>query len=211
MKRYASSFIAVLLILIGSFTCYGREPIDEGDLKLDFEKTKNRMVEVLSGLVGKGELDNKLAQAIGQASLTMVKECLQQGAQVNANDKNGITPLMRASMNGCTQIAAALLEKGADINLKSAQSGFNALHFACLNGYPETAKLLLEKGPDINTPSKDGVTSLILAAFFGRVEVVKLLVAKGANINAVDGQGHNAAQWANAQGYPEIAQLLQSP
>jgi ankyrin repeat protein len=211
MRRGFSTFIVAISMLIGSLPCSGIEPMSREKFKPDFESTKNQTMRVMSGLVGKGELDDKMLKAIEDGNLTLTRACLQQGAQANAKTKTGLTALMLACCYGHTGIAGALLEKGADMNLKTQDYAFNALHFACMNGYPETVKSLLEKGVDVNGTSKDGSTPLIWAAYRGRLEVVKVLLTKDPNINAVDNDGKTAAQWANTQGYPDVAQLLQSP
>ena len=56
------------------------------------------------------------------------KECaaqlLRNGAKVNQTDKDGKTALMMAVVNGHTALVELLLDKGADISLKSEVSWF---------------------------------------------------------------------------------------
>jgi len=44
-------------------------------------------------------------------------QLVTRGVNVNAKDKQGITPLHRAAARGFTQIIEKLLESGADINV----------------------------------------------------------------------------------------------
>ena len=47
-----------------------------------------------------------------------VQLLLMRGADVNAQDKNGATPLMKAALDGAGDIVRLLLEKGANVNLR---------------------------------------------------------------------------------------------
>ena len=46
---------------------------------------------------------------------------VQNGADVNAKNKNGSTPLIWASCNGLTDICGMLVQNGADVNAKSKE------------------------------------------------------------------------------------------
>lgn len=94
-----------------------------------------------------------LWQACRKGDYDQVKSLLQDGADVDARDPDGETPLMRVShlSNGIDQwynVAQLLIEFGADVNAndKYGTPLIEAIHE---NNYP-MAKLLIEKGADVN-------------------------------------------------------------
>jgi hypothetical protein len=100
-------------------------------------------------------------------------------AYINARDKYGWTPLLRALENHNFKdgyILRLLLEHGADINAQTA-FGQTPLYVAFGSGRLEMVRLLLEHGADVEAKDKDGKTALQKAA---DGEVVKLLREHGA-------------------------------
>ena len=78
-----------------------------------------------------------------------------------------------------TNFAKFLIEKGADVNLKS-KNGWTALHAAAFKGPAEIVKLLIEKGADANTKDLRGQTPLMIARILKHEEMVRLLKEAGA-------------------------------
>jgi uncharacterized protein len=72
----------------------------------------------------------------------------------------GLTPLLLAAREGHTDVAAALLDAGADVNQVSAGDNTSPLLIATINGHYDLARLLLERGADPRVPSENGVTPL---------------------------------------------------
>ncbi len=74
------------------------------------------------------------AQLISSArsgDMAAVRALIASGANVNATDKTGRTPLMRAAEGGRTEIAKLLIEHGANAALRDKQ-GFTAYGYAVL-------------------------------------------------------------------------------
>jgi uncharacterized protein len=72
------------------------------------------------------------------------------------------------------------LEKGADVNAKSA-NGFTALMAAVANsGNVDIVRGLLAKGADVQARTTDGRTALSFAKGYARHEVRRTLKAAGA-------------------------------
>ena len=80
---------------------------------------------------------------------------LEKGADANAKDTYGETPLIIAlRYNAAPEIILALLEKGADANAKCSTSDDSPLIIALrYNAVPEIILALLEKGAEINRDS----------------------------------------------------------
>jgi hypothetical protein len=58
-----------------------------------------------------------------------IRELLDAGAEVNAQDKNGASPLHRAVRTGCAGAVKALIEHGSDVTLKN-KPGSTPFHLA---------------------------------------------------------------------------------
>ncbi len=110
-----------------------------------------------------------------------------RAAVVNAKDRRGgATPLMHAAAVGSLDTLRVLLDRGADVNAKSA-AGASALMWAATD--LAKVQLLLDRGADVNAVSEAGRTALWLAAATdGAADVVRLLLARGANPHAVDSE-----------------------
>jgi len=69
-----------------------------------------------------------------------------QGHPLNPQDNNGWTPLHEASNHGHLDVAAALLESGADINNRGGPgcNGMTPLMDAASNGHIEMMTLLIQ-------------------------------------------------------------------
>ncbi|HEY9708877.1 MAG TPA: ankyrin repeat domain-containing protein, partial [Oculatellaceae cyanobacterium] len=75
-------------------------------------------------------LELLLRKAAQSGNLTQVQAILAQGANVDATDRDGTTALMFAAHPGYTEIVRALLEAGANVNLRRKQHGLTALMLA---------------------------------------------------------------------------------
>ena len=111
---------------------------------------------------------------------------IERGADVNAQSKQGRTPLMVASLRrGGSAIVALMLAKGADVSLKDSRNS-TALSLAASAGDDETVRLLLAKGADPNIPNRSGATSINRASQGQQAKVVRLLMETGADVNNVN-------------------------
>jgi ankyrin repeat protein len=86
-----------------------------------------------------------LAYAAYYGEISQVKQLLAAGAQVNARDKNGVTPLMAASLEGHREIVEVLLASGAEVNARTTD-GETALTFATRMKHQQVREALLKAG-----------------------------------------------------------------
>lgn len=92
-----------------------------------------------------------LAAAL-QGSLPHVQKALRDGADVDARDPEGRTPLMCAAEKGNVRIAQVLLAHGASVNARDyAQT--TVLSLAAGNGSEDVVTLLLKNGADLTDES----------------------------------------------------------
>ena len=98
-----------------------------------------------------------LISAIKANDLPAVKESLEKGAEVEARNKNGGTPLMFAAQFSSTpEIVTLLLAKGAEIEARDNGGWTPLMYAAAASSTPEIVTLLLEKGADALAKDEDG-------------------------------------------------------
>jgi ankyrin repeat protein len=124
-----------------------------------------------------------LASRWGHAQI--VTMLLNAGADVDANDHMGVTPLMLSAAFGHAEIVEALLTAGANVNaLGTAKQ--TALSAAISERQWHIALRLLDAGADPTLG--DGRLSVSGAVQGGEEELVKRLVRAGADVNYSEGQ-----------------------
>jgi cytohesin len=138
----------------------------------------------------------------------VAKLLLEHGADLNAKNEGGWTPLHLAALNGRVDIVATLLEHGADPNVQDKFSR-TPLHLAALNGHIDVVRLLLEHGADPNAKDEGGWTPLHYAASEGRVDVVKLLLEHGADPTVKNKDGDTPLDIARMSGHREVVSLIE--
>ncbi|RDW67885.1 hypothetical protein BP6252_09281 [Coleophoma cylindrospora] len=138
---------------------------------------------------------------------TVIKPLLEQGADINATDTFGSTPLQWASQTRHVEVVQQLLQHGADV--KAATSDRQTpLHLASQTGYVEVVQQLLEYSADIKVVDRDGWTPLHWASQRGHIEAVQQLLKYSADIKAVDRNGSTPLHLASQNSHVEVAQQL---
>jgi len=151
-----------------------------------------------------------LFNAIRNRNVNATRKLLNNGVNVNQEDKEGNTPLYRASEMGHTEAVKLLLSKGADVN-KAKKDGDTPLTIASYEGHTEIVKLLLAKGADINKVDKDGETALYVASEGNHFDIVEMLRKAGANVNKADNRGRTPLYVASREGnVSSVRELLKS-
>jgi len=118
---------------------------------------------------------------------------------LNARSLNGDTALMIAAYLPDVPRALALIGRGVEIN----RAGWTALHYAAASGSIPIIQRLLDEA---ESPNK--TTPLMMAARSGHSAVVKLLLDEGADPTLKNEAEMNAADFARAQGFKELARVL---
>jgi RNA polymerase sigma factor (sigma-70 family) len=117
-----------------------------------------------------------LIRAAERGDMAIVKLLVEAGAGVDdvCGCITGETPLWAATVTGCPDVVAYLLERGADPNIPGAR-GHTALHVAAMRGWPQLAKLLLRYGADPHLEDKAGRTAMDWAELKGHADVQSVL------------------------------------
>jgi ankyrin repeat protein len=99
--------------------------------------------------------------ASGDGDLQAVKRLLQQGADPNAFDDLGWTPLIHAAKRGHLDVVRCLLAAGAKVDARDeARVGNTALAEVAAECSLEMAKALVEAGADPSIPGWMQLTAL---------------------------------------------------
>jgi uncharacterized caspase-like protein len=139
---------------------------------------------------------------------TTVQTLLTYGADVNARDWQGWTPLIYAAENGDITTVQTLLAHKAHVNAKSEGSGWTALMSAASRGHLLVTQALLANGAEANARDKDDQTALLMAVQQGYTAIVQALLDGGADVNVKNKMGKTPLAVAEAEGFSKIAQLL---
>ncbi|KAH0606021.1 uncharacterized protein H6S33_004478 [Morchella sextelata] len=117
----------------------------------------------------------------------------QYGADHDALNAAGYTPLHVAVKRGNEDVARALLVGGAGVDVRCGCGGGTALHIAARRGWESGVALLLAAGASVGVQDRMGATPLHVAGRMGDagVGVARLLMGAGADVNVQDGEGRS--------------------
>jgi ankyrin repeat protein len=169
--------------------------------------TSMLLAGVGAGLMA-GPGDAPLADAVMRSDRDAIRTLLQQKADVNASQVDGMTALHWATRQNDIETVQALLKAGAKVSAPT-RYGLTPLYLAAVNGNAAMLDIFLKAGADPNTSNSGGETTLMTATRTGSLDAVKLLIERGANVNAKEGErGQTALMWAVVENHPAVARLL---
>ena len=194
----------------------------------------NRFLNVVKPLKSAEKKKYRLLKGAEIGDLAMVKEALNDGADVNTRNDSGRTALIISSIKGHVDIVRELLSgeghPGAlidatikddsyssinDVNYK-LPNGITALYVASVNGYLEVVRELLSgeghQGAAVDAANSQGITPLYAASAKGHVDVVRELLSgeghQGAAVDAAANSGFTPLHVASAKGHAEVVREL---
>eukprot|EP00903_Cladosiphon_okamuranus_P018105 g16662.t1 len=198
---------------------------NEGNTPLLMAATKDRGVAVETLVAAGADLHlgffsngwTPLHSTAAWGNEKMVAKLLSLGADKNARDDEGNTPLMTAveagggvaEARGQLAVVKTLLAAGADFSMHNTNEGCTALHFAAYFGHGDIVAILLSSGADKHALDSDGTTPLMWAAGSNRLDAVEKLVAAGADLDMQSGSdGSTALHQAATEGHDKVMAAL---
>ncbi len=158
----------------------------------------------------KAKLNSELLKAVKKNDAAAVERLLDQGADIEARDGRGWTPLMNAIHAGRIENAKLLIAKNADANAKDKR-GWTALMTAIFGGDAVVGRLLIEKGADVNAKDNLFGNTALMVVLVNSPEYDKftaLLIEKGADVHVKNNEGMTPLMEAAFFGYKTAAGLL---
>jgi len=153
----------------------------------------------------------ELQKAVEEGNLGEVRTLMAKCRCPNTRHNDETPILVLAAQNGSRDIAAYLLESGANPNATSRQGGISALMAFAERGDRSGIEMMLDKGADIDAGDATGETALIKAVRARRESSVTLLLEKGADAQMPDYQGRMAIDHARNLRLSRISSLLEQP
>lgn len=170
------------------------------------EKAKRLACEELMSLnITAPQYDAQLVAEAAKGSVKRMQLLLLAGADVNAVDDEGSSPLRAAIMSQNTNAVKFLIENGADVSHLGKQ-GETPIFTAVRNRNNDVRDLLIAAGARMDSVDKDGNTLLMVAAEAGNKAFVQKLLEHGIEVNVCNSNGETALHFAVSN--PESLKLL---
>ncbi|KAF0734012.1 hypothetical protein Ae201684P_002745 [Aphanomyces euteiches] len=152
---------------------------------------------------------------------------MELSKSINVNARcwhTGCSALACAAKEGQSEVATALIDYGADANLRSLK-GETPLHFAASIADLQTCAVLLSEGKaDVHARTVDGWTPLMMAVSRGHLidgaivskdtaavmDTVRLLLSERANVRDICNMYRQAIHYAALYGGPDVFNYMRS-
>ncbi|CAM9863141.1 unnamed protein product, partial [Ectocarpus fasciculatus] len=163
--------------------------------------------------------------------IQVVEVLLAAGADANAFDNAGFSPLHRCAQSSDLHSARALLDRrrrsggcgdsspaagdasavacaNSDVDVPTRRGDYRAIHLACYAGSADMVSLLARRGADVSAGDKWGASPLHRACLEGHLEAARAVLDAGAEVDARDSWKSTPLHRACHCGHADIVDLL---
>jgi Ankyrin repeats (3 copies)/Ankyrin repeats (many copies) len=162
--------------------------------------------ELVRGRYGAGR--TLLHDAAAAGNLAIVEMMLRAGADPNATDQYGHTPLYCVgnayNIKGGENVVRVLVQRGANVHAHDGIKHCTALHMAARRGNVPVAAALLDCGADIEARDGLGDTALRRAVNCGKAEMAAFLLSRGADVHSIGSRGLTPQQVARGAAMKQL-------
>eukprot|EP00736_Rhodelphis_marinus_P001858 Rmarinus@m.21670 len=154
---------------------------------------------------------SNLHKAVEERDDEIVAELIRKGADVEAMDLRGCTPLFYAAgldyKSFDMDCLVVLVQNGALLEIADAD-GRTPLHHCARMGRVDAVELLLDNEAEKEVVDKDGYTPLVTAVINDREDVVNCLLGRGAKVDRRDVTGMTVLHHAADHGHLKYIPVL---
>jgi ankyrin repeat protein len=175
----------------------------------------NEVVSVLAAGANVHRVNHRRQTALHQAArlgrVDAMRLLLEGGADPNATDAFGLSPLLWAGLHGYRPLHELTYATGETVVSLSDLSARRRreIQAACLARSAEMVSLLLTAGASpAGVFEPHGYTPLHFAAILGHAANVEALLQRGSPLEATDAAGNSALHLAARHGHREVVKLL---
>ncbi len=164
----------------------------------------------MSALLGAAAGTSPVADAAMRGDRDSLRSLLQQGADVNAAQGDGMSALHWAAQRGDADLVSMLVYAGANVGAVTRIGQYTPLHLAANAGNVAAVEALIKAGANVGARTTNtGATPLHMAALSGNADVIKALLDHGADINAKESEwGQTPLIFAASQNRVEAIRIL---
>lgn len=136
-----------------------------------------------------------------------IVDLIRKGADVNARDNLGDTPLHKTASVNADKFLALLIREGANVDARN-DVGNTPLHLAVISDADKAANGLIRAGADVNACEIGGRRSLHMVAKNDSAKSAARLIRAGADINACSRYYGTPLYYAAQHDAKNVAKLL---
>lgn len=167
------------------------------------------LILMVSDAIAKLPSPDAALEAAGTGNLSALKQYQSKNGNLDAQNKQGLTPLMQAAATGQKKVVDFLLQHKADLELQN-KNGDTALVMALANDQDAIAVQLIKAGAKTTVLGGENKNNLVfMAASTNCDQALKLLVQKNPElVNAQNQKGDSALHEAARFGSEKTLYIL---
>ncbi len=155
----------------------------------------------------KKKLNRQLTSAAYNNEIIKATELISLGADVNYTEKDDLTALMKAALNGFPKMITLLIQAGAHLEIEDSRHN-TALMLATTRLHPSVVQVLIDAGANVNCIASKRLTPLMMAAYFGSHEIATMLLQAKADIYLTSESSGTALSFAAENSQSKLVQML---